>query len=825
VIRILPEEHAQIQTWLDNIELMTGEHIKWQGQGLPNLTLMVFEKLIRSKHRGKLTKEQKQEIALSQKNLCAECGDAAIDEYDHCPSLKATYRRQAQKFRGLCAACHASCTRLESDKAVIKSVLSPHACSVYRESERPSNLHYISQEKLVERKGLHCIDLKRCRQSAMLHYDLPDFPCFCPLDNIIQRTEYTLGDLNYVEMKEGDSGKLRIDELPLYGSGWYPELVVRHALNHQLIKWDNVTYIYRATGRIPREDVEVTLTIMEQAWGDNEALAKASWNDCVGCMSKEFSTITKIETVVDKKYVWGNFAEFHFTQEDGAEGVIYDMITRIPTVSSSTYRPLQDAIFGWEHVKVSTLIHAIQKHAQIPRRHILEIQTDACLVVSGATKRKIDAICDLTYEDAGRMSNRPLFNTIEYPVRIGDRGKIYQQKLGKQCPYRRYEKVRRNGSNFARERQWKFVSLRKDGVFDASAMYAHVLAGSHLWLEGMGGCGKTTFSRVIVELLRNAGKTVQVIAKTYPALQNFGEGMTADRWLNAHVLRGRGKLPDVLVVEEISLLGLNLWGMLATAFMAGKLKKMQIVLAGDLFQLDPPKNQWCGNPVKKHALKNSDLLYDLAQGYRCFFDQNLRSDEVIFEFAKGLRREEADLAECLQKARELFPATDRVPDTILVISHQKRMSFNSQINEKLRIKHKDAVYLELTQKRTNDECKPQAMWCWKGLCVVGQQKPCMRSQMYEVISVEQSQEITLQSFHSVRANGERPEGSIVKVKKNIATDVFRMAHAITYCRSQGLTMQGVVCLADVNSPHFTLEHLNLGITRATHSSLVEIRDC
>jgi hypothetical protein len=156
-----------------------------------------------------------------------------------------------------------------------------------------------------------------------------------------------------------------------------------------------------------------------------------------------------------------------------------------------------------------------------------------------------------------------------------------------------------------------------------------------------------------------------------------------------------------------------------------------------------------------------------------------------------------------------------------VNSHQKRERFNLEING--RLKSEDAVFLELTGKRTNDECKPQPMWCWKGMTVVGQQKPCVRSQMYEVTSVD-GDEIHLKSFHSVRANGEVPEGSIVRVKKNVATDAFRMAHSITYCRSQGLTMQGVICLADVNSPHFTLEHLNLGITRATHSSLVEIRE-
>ena len=109
------------------------------------------------------------------------------------------------------------------------------------------------------------------------------------------------------------------------------------------------------------------------------------------------------------------------------------------------------------------------------------------------------------------------------------------------------------------------------------------------------------------------------------------------------------------------------------------------------------------------------------------------------------------------------------------------------------------------------------------MTVVGQQKPRVRRQMFEVTSVDD--DIVLKSLHSARANGEVPEGSVIPVKKNVATDAFRMAHAITYCRSQGLTTQGVICLADVNSPHFTLEHLNLGVTRATHSSLVEIREC
>ena len=78
---------------------------------------------------------------------------------------------------------------------------------------------------------------------------------------------------------------------------------------------------------------------------------------------------------------------------------------------------------------------------------------------------------------------------------------------------------------------------------------------------------------------------------------------------------------------------------------------------------------------------------------------------------------------------------------------------------------------------------------------------------------------------NTRADGVKPQGVLCRVPWKTATDAFRMGHSVTYCRSQGLTLQGLVVLADVGSAHFDLEHLNLGVTRATDSSLVEIRDC
>jgi hypothetical protein len=288
-------------------------------------------------------------------------------------------------------------------------------------------------------------------------------------------------------------------------------------------------------------------------------------------------------------------------------------------------------------------------------------------------------------------------------------------------------------------------------------------------------------------------------------------------------------MPDVLFVEEISLIGLNLWTSICTAFMSGNHHKIQVILCGDLFQLRPPKFTHCGAPIKKHALKESDLFFQLAGGFRCFLDRNMRSDPVIFAFAKSLRLPDAELAERLAHAREIFKVTDRTPDTVLVLSNDKRIQMNKEVNEKRRKElqqPEDAVFLELSGAKCKDDCMPQPQWCWPGLMVIGHQKPCEKAMLYEVVSIGEST-LILKGVMNARADGETPEGPRVVVPRISATDAFRPGHAVTYCRSQGLTLQGLqglIVLADVTSRNFEIEHLNLGVTRATKSSFVEIRD-
>ena len=195
----------------------------------------------------------------------------------------------------------------------------------------------------------------------------------------------------------------------------------------------------------------------------------------------------------------------------------------------------------------------------------------------------------------------------------------------------------------------------------------------------------------------------------------------------------------------------------------------------------------------------------------------MRSDPVIFEFAKTLRAPGAVLAERLAAAKVLFPITTRIPDHVLVISHHRRLMFNEQLNALK--KPLNSMRLELPTYTIRDETQPQAMWIWPGMRVVGQRKPCVKSCMYDVVSCN-AEAIVLRPVNFGLSARELATISIPTAKASLA---FVMSHATTYCRAQGLQYLGVIALSDCENRNFSLEMLNMGITRALHSSLVEIR--
>jgi hypothetical protein len=167
---------------------------------------------------------------------------------------------------------------------------------------------------------------------------------------------------------------------------------------------------------------------------------------------------------------------------------------------------------------------------------------------------------------------------------------------------------------------------------DEASAEAHVLAGGSLAVTGYGGTGKSFWARGVVQKLRDAGKVVQIIAKTHVACANFGMGaMTADHWAIKYVKKGSCPA-QALVIEEFSQLSAYLWNEVAKLALKGG----QFISLGDKGQLDPIKNVWAGCPVQI-SVNQTEIYRDLAAGFSIQMIENRRSDPPLFEFCTSLR--------------------------------------------------------------------------------------------------------------------------------------------------------------------------------------------
>ncbi|MCR9130903.1 MAG: hypothetical protein NXI12_15465 [Alphaproteobacteria bacterium] len=174
---------------------------------------------------------------------------------------------------------------------------------------------------------------------------------------------------------------------------------------------------------------------------------------------------------------------------------------------------------------------------------------------------------------------------------------------------------------------------------------------------------------------------------------------------------------DWLLVEEVTQFDMGLWADIARVSLN---HDVRFLLVGDFRQLPAVLDTWAGTPVNK-PLRHSQLMLDLAGGWRHELTENKRSDARIFDLVRSLRVDEPDempLEEALQTARRLFPRKPGVPDTTLTISHAQQMAINADASR--RLAPADAQLVEPEEgPDTAEQNKSQPMRVWPGLRLIG----------------------------------------------------------------------------------------------------------
>ena len=450
---------------------------------------------------------------------------------------------------------------------------------------------------------------------------------------------------------------------------------------------------------------------MEQAW-DDKTLAKYSINSMIGLWARDSTHLYHAKTSNDA--FDGRGSHMRRQVEYGEGQTICDHIFATRVWKNSSLRPIHDQIIHTEATRMAQ-VYFILSSLGIPQRCIKDVKTDAFILQGVAKKRKafVENIANVRFKDLPNLRRK--YQKVTYNQTFLNAGTNVKSCSSDERVFRfsedKLKQLQGTYSEPARSaepptNQGKWQQLSKESAEE------HVLNGNSILVQGSPGTGKTYFVRTLVQLLREKGKSVDVISKTHAAVQYFGgEGaVTADHWVRRHVRCGSINCA-VLVIDEITQIEIQLWNDIAQCLLKG----IQIILSGDGKQFQAIAEHWCACPVKEGSLQNSQMLFELASGRFLELTENKRSDEQLFEFYTGIWN--MTLEDALVKGRNDFGCTEQPANFTLVISHDKRKKINREQN--LRQRPKDAIFLRAPKVTTGQGNTPQNMWIWKGLRLIG----------------------------------------------------------------------------------------------------------
>ena len=258
---------------------------------------------------------------------------------------------------------------------------------------------------------------------------------------------------------------------------------------------------------------------------------------------------------------------------------------------------------------------------------------------------------------------------------------------------------------------------------------------------------------------------------------------------------------DVLVVEEVSQIEVQLWADICKFSLA---EGVSFILCGDWSQFQPIGEHWAGSIVPEGALEKSNMIKELVGSNRLTLKENKRSDQVLYNFYTSISNR--PVSEALEDARRLFPVTDQLATTTLVISHSRRKFLNARRNAQ--DAPSNAVFFKAPIGAKSTGNGPQSCFMWPGLRMIGTGGMVKKGVFVTITHVTQDGDVTLD-------NG-------AQLTKEQAIRSIRLTTALTYASVQGLTLEGRVRMECTASKFLSWRHSYVGSSRATAHHLLEV---
>ena len=371
-------------TWKDIKAICDKVKIPFKNQKIGTIIADLRKNFFKPERRV-LNEEEKESINKTQNKKCIECGKKCEKlEYDHITPLALGGSNDLTNFQGLCQGCHLDKTMKERENSdFIKfddtaSTFNSDALNIIR-SQSYKQWAFVEKLKTEEcPAGEHNkIDHVKCRRNLVMH-SRHDYPMYSVMDypkpydgSPIVCGEYFVNTDNYY---------------PFRGSGFYNHVMVKRALELQIITKDNITHMFIPSFTIKNDHFKKFCEFLIDITQELGGISKLIVNSLVGTWGTQKSTFESINMTLDKYeasrelirdgvQVIGDKISFYNDDKNLENITIYSIIDRLEVNKDDMYLPIYNQIVAMEGMELYELEQMIIRNGGIP----LERNTDAIL--------------------------------------------------------------------------------------------------------------------------------------------------------------------------------------------------------------------------------------------------------------------------------------------------------------------------------------------------------------------------------------------------------------------------------------------------------------
>jgi len=569
--------------------------------------------------RPHIPEDDRNAILDRQKGRCATCDELSVLELDHVVPFSVGAPSSLDNLQGLCMVCHKlkSATERHTYGSLWNSQLSRDVLEGLVCAPPPRQLVWGDG-----REG-HELDVVQCRTYALQKADR------LPIADVLDRFEVYVADTLY-DFVYVDAGACNLDRPEFYccyaGPRWYSRTLSEWMLNSRVqngagecIGPQHFQLMFTASRSITGREVEVVFDRMRA--GIDAGLQQS------GSYARPYAAKLAKLCLLSMLGRWNvkirrRWQCCETTSRDDAPLVVHadrllpsgltKYMTRHETLHNSTMVLFSLVALNQEQLECcrgirmaraiglvihGTVVDSVLVSGSMAQMQLLQAETErllrrdgsAILQVKGSRKAPMDPFRERTVVPT--VSPWRAFSTCKGVRRGGENfGRWYHDP------------------KFAYEREWS-VMTEEEGVGacdESDTFQAHaaerIVENMGGWVEGRGGCGKSRIIELLAEKFAAAGHMVDILCPTHAQSAQFTDGNT----ILSHLHRFSRSKERVLIIDELSMISLCLFGHLANGLVIGR----SFCVVGDPYQIAP-----IGSDIERwQKLLRSDFLHDLCNG-------------------------------------------------------------------------------------------------------------------------------------------------------------------------------------------------------------------